>query len=1136
MTAAPDPKLSGRKFLQTIQGRLSCLLLILLIPILLIEIVIYRDRFQERRSEELQANLELARATAKTFDAYVQNILGVELAVGLAITARPLPAEQCTRLLEKSLSAFKGVRDISWADPTGTTTHSSNPAMVGINYSDRTYISKVLSGSEWVIGELVAAKTTGEPAFAISRGIRDDKGVLLGIVFVVVTPERLVAVLGIQRSKDSGIGILDNKGLNVYRYPPRNFTWAQRNWLAAYPVIEYALRSKEVVATVVSISTGKKRLVAFTPITAIGWVASAGCDEDDIFDAIISRLQPHAIMMSFVLLVAVGISMFSSRKICDSVRTLRNQVLTLGNPVKSNPIEMSGIAELDDLAHAFDKMTGELHAREMERKQAEDALRESEARLRLFIEHAPAALAMFDREMRYLSVSRRWLTDYSPREPDLIGLSLYEVFPEIPESWKEVHRRGLAGEVVSADSDRFEREDGAVQWVRWEVRPWRDATDAVGGIVIFTEDITERKLAEDALYQSREWFRTTLGSIGDAVIATDASGCISYLNPIAEALTGRSTEDALGLPSGSVFRIINELDGRPAENIVDRVLREGRMVELANHTALISRDGRVIPIEDSAAPITDGSGEIVGVVIVFHDVTEKRRALDRLSESEERFRVMANAIPQLAWIAEADGYIFWYNQRWYDYTGAKPEEMEGWGWQSVHAPETLPDVMERWQDSISTGKPFEMVFPLRSADGEFREFLTCAMPVKNTNGDIIRWCGTNTDITERRQIEEGRARLAAIVESSDDAIIGKTLDGVITSWNRGAEVIYGYSAEEIVGRSISVLSPPDRPDEEPAIRRRIISGGDFKHHETLRRRKDGRNIHVSLTVSAIRDASGKIMGASTIARDITERKLLEGELRQSRDELERRVRERTAELGATVARLELINQELREFAHVASHDLQEPLRKIQTFCDMAGKRCGSALDPTAREYLDRVTRSAERMRQLLHDLLQYSSVATRSEPFKVVELGEIVREAADVFEERIRNAGVRVEIEEMPQIEADETQLLRLFLNLIGNALKFRSEESPRIVIHAKPDGRKHWDIYVIDNGIGFEQQFAERIFKPFQRLHKRNEYEGTGMGLAICRKIAERHGGSIRAESEEGKGATFIIRLPVMQDRWDGD
>jgi signal transduction histidine kinase len=267
--------------------------------------------------------------------------------------------------------------------------------------------------------------------------------------------------------------------------------------------------------------------------------------------------------------------------------------------------------------------------------------------------------------------------------------------------------------------------------------------------------------------------------------------------------------------------------------------------------------------------------------------------------------------------------------------------------------------------------------------------------------------------------------------------------------------------------------------------------------------------------------------------------LLASDLLREHDEARERAHELLQEaertLRANMARLELVNAELQDFAFVASHDLQEPLRKIQTFCDMALKRCAPALDGTSRQYLDRVIKSAHRMRQLLRGLLEFSRVVTRSEPLKKIDLLKIVREAADVFEVSVKETGCKLEIEEIPAIEADEGQMLRLFQNLIGNALKFRNDGTPHIRIFGKPAGKRICEIFVKDNGIGFDPQFAELIFKPFQRLNDLGEYEGTGMGLAICRKIVERHGGSIRAESEPGKGSTFIITLPLKQDRQVG-
>jgi PAS domain S-box-containing protein len=203
---------------------------------------------------------------------------------------------------------------------------------------------------------------------------------------------------------------------------------------------------------------------------------------------------------------------------------------------------------------------------------------------------------------------------------------------------------------------------------------------------------------------------------------------------------------------------------------------------------------------------------------------ELREAYKTLQESEERFHAMANAIPQLAWIAYPDGSIYWYNERWYSYTGTTPEQMEGGGWQSVHDPEMLPKVMEQFKSSLATGQMFDMEFPLRGADGIYRSFLTRMLPLKNAAGNILQWFGTNTDITERKKAEEKIQILANVVESSNDAIITISLDGIITSWNKGAEQIYGYSSEEIIGKSVSIPAPDNLKDETKKLIEKVKLG------------------------------------------------------------------------------------------------------------------------------------------------------------------------------------------------------------------------------------------------------------------------------------------------------------------------
>ena len=252
---------------------------------------------------------------------------------------------------------------------------------------------------------------------------------------------------------------------------------------------------------------------------------------------------------------------------------------------------------------------------------------------------------------------------------------------------------------------------------------------------------------------------TTLRSVGDAVISTDAAGAVQFMNAVAESLTGWSEQEARTRPLAEVFRIVNEQTRETVESPVDKVLREGAIVGLANHTVLIARDSVERPIEDSGAPIIQDE-KLVGVVLVFRDATETRTAQRALLESERRYREaadeftgLADHVDQLVWMATPDGAIFWYNKRWYEYTGTNPEAMQGWGWQAVHDPQELPRVLERWRHSIAMQAPFDMVFPLKGADGEFRPFLTRIVPVKDEHGVVTRWFGTNTDISELRRAE-----------------------------------------------------------------------------------------------------------------------------------------------------------------------------------------------------------------------------------------------------------------------------------------------------------------------------------------------------------------------------------------------
>lgn len=378
-------------------------------------------------------------------------------------------------------------------------------------------------------------------------------------------------------------------------------------------------------------------------------------------------------------------------------------------------------------------------------------------------------------------------------------------------------------------------------------------------------------------------------------------------------------------------------------------------------------------------------------------------------------------------------------------------------------------------------------------------------------------------------LRESEDRFRALFENTMDAIMvtDPSGGGRVLAANPAACRMFGYSLEEFLELDRDSIIETDDPNFAALVKQREERG--HASSQLTYRRKDGMQFTGDLTSALFQDSKGRRRTVSVI-RDITARKQTEAEMRRERDELELRVRERTAELEQKNKELSVLNQELEDFAAVASHDLQEPLRKIQMFGEMLGKYKG-LLDKQGIDYLNRMQDGARRMGTLLSALLDYSRVTTRTEDFQNVDLNEAAAEAISNVEYWIRKNNGKVHVDTLPSLEADRSQIIRLFQNLLSNGLKYHEPDLPPVVkVYAVK--RKHTcQLFFEDNGIGFEEKYQEQIFKPFERLHgKSSAYTGVGMGLAICRKIVERHGGTITAKSTPGKGSSFIVTLPCSR------
>ncbi|MGA2109550.1 MAG: PAS domain S-box protein [Syntrophorhabdales bacterium] len=789
----------------------------------------------------------------------------------------------------------------------------------------------------------------------------------------------------------------------------------------------------------------------------------------------------------------------------------------------------------------------------------------------------------------------------------------------------------------------------------------------VGAFISVITDRLRQARAEQVKRQYEQRWATTLSSIGDAVIATDVAGRITFMNPVAEGLTGWALRDALMKPATEIFDIVNEQTRRAVESPVAKVLREGTVVGLANHTILVRKDGAEVPIDDSGAPIRGGDGNTTGVVLVFRDITERKRLEEAVQESQQKNEFLANIVAlgsQPFGVGYPDGSLGLVNKAFEELTGYSAEELRSIDWGAALTPPEWTGIEHKLLDELHrTGRPVRYEKEYIRKDGTRVPIELFVHLVTDPDGKPQYYYSFLTDITERKQIEqelreseeryrnlfntmdegfcivemvfdgsgrpvdyrflevnaafekqtglhdaEGRlmrdlapdheahwfeiygkialtgeplrfvnearalnrwyevyayrvgkpeerqvaivfhditevkraekalqkahdeleervrertaalGRQAELLELAHNAILVRDLESRITFWNHRAEEVYGWTKPEAMGNVTHAFLKTQFPvpfDEHMAV---LTKEGRWEG-ELLHTTKDGRRITVLSRQALQRDEAGNPLAILEINLDITKTKQAEEEIRRY------------------ASQLELRNRELQDFAFVASHDLQEPLRKIQAFGDQLKTGYGDRLDAEGLDYLERMHNAAVRMQALIQALLNYSRVTTKARPFSPTDLALVAREVVDDLEARISAVGGRVVIGDLPKIESDPTQMRQLLQNLVGNALKFHGDEKPVVKVYGRPGGHglsrdRHYEIFFEDNGIGFDEKYLDRIFTPFQRLHGRGTYEGTGIGLAICRKIVDRHGGSITAKSAPGKGSTFIVTLPAKQPK----
>jgi PAS domain S-box-containing protein len=563
---------------------------------------------------------------------------------------------------------------------------------------------------------------------------------------------------------------------------------------------------------------------------------------------------------------------------------------------------------------------------------------------------------------------------------------------------------------------------------------------------------------------------------------------------------------------------------------------------------IIWNDKSIHWMEVRGKVIFDSNKQPEKMIGTIRDITEERQYQQRLQEREEKFRLLADSMPQHVWTADPIGNLNYFNESVYNYSGLTPSELNELGWLHIVHPEEKEENVKKWLEAVSTGNDFIFEHRFRRHDGEYRWQLSRAIPQKDQDGVIQMWVGSSTDIQDQKtfavqleklvkertkELKKSEERYHLMVEEVQDyAILFLNKKGIIENWNKGAEKIKGYTADEIVGKNFSVFYT--EKDKESKLPEYLLKQAELTgkaNQEGWRVRKNGSLFWASVVITAVHDEKNKVIGFSKFTHDLSEKKAADDMLKRNAAELEQKNID-----------LEKMNKELQSFTYISSHDLQEPLRKIQTFSSRIIDKEYENLSESGKDSFQRMQNAARRMQILIDDLLAYSRTNNSDQKkFEKANLVDIVEEVKEELAEEFAIKDAVIEIGDICDFKIIPFQFRQLLQNLFTNSIKFSIKDKP---LHIKIDcvtelGEhfqiakllpeiKYHHITITDNGIGFEPIYREKIFEVFQRLHNKEQYMGTGIGLAIVKKIIENHHGIITASGESNKGATFNIYIPA--------
>jgi PAS domain S-box-containing protein len=786
---------------------------------------------------------------------------------------------------------------------------------------------------------------------------------------------------------------------------------------------------------------------------------------------------------------------------------------------------------------------------------------EGDKRFRNTVKQAPIGITILRGENYLVEMANdAYLSLVDKTEEEFVNKPLFESLPEVKDAVEgllsEVYTTGKPYHGIEYPLAVNRYDSNEISYFDFLYSPLREEDGTISGIIVTANEVTESVKAKHFIAESEKQFRTmVMNSPIPMTILRNENFTIEMANKaMLNNIWRKEEKEVVGK---GMLDIFPELKEQKYAELLNTVFETGvTHRELESVAYIDGIDGlKKFYVDYEYAPLYEPNGNVSGIMITVNDVTVKVEARIKIEENERKFRLLADSMPQHIWTADIDGNLNYFNKSVFDFSGLNLKQIDIVGWLDIVHPDDREENIKKWLHSISTGTEFFVEHRFRRYDGSFRWQLSRAIPQLDEEGKIIMWVGTSTDIEDQKnfvnelekQVKERTKELELlndnlkkseeryhlmVEEVQDYAILYINTLGIVENWNKGAEKIKGYTAEEIIGQSFSLFyTEDDIKNQLPVKLLQKAAQTGRAAQEGWRVRKDKTLFWANVVITAVNNINGEIIGFSKFTHDLTQKKNAENALVKNAQEL--------VEKNDI---LERMNKELQSFAYISSHDLQEPLRKIQTFSTQIIDRELENLSESGKDKFQRMQSAAKRMQTLIEDLLAYSRTSTIEKKLELVDLKTIIEDVKEDLSEEIASKNVKVDVIEVCEVNIINFQFRQLVYNLVSNSIKFSSEANqPHVTISCKIASGKDFkhsklkpelqycNIKVSDNGIGFDQQYGERIFEVFQRLHGRDKYLGTGIGLAIVKKIVENHDGFITASGELNKGATFDIYFPSV-------